>query len=86
MTMAYHNQKLFTENEELKRQNEQLLSEVKAQKLFWQDQREEIEWLRKLVREAFEEGFQEGRNGGWIGGMGLDAWQDSYVCAALEEK
>ena len=42
----------------------------------------EIERLRVLVREAFDEGFNEGKNGGWIVGPNFP-WKKSYSRAKL---
>ena len=43
---------------------------------------DEIERLRVLVREAFDEGFNEGKNGGWIVGPNFP-WKKSYSRAKL---
>ena len=43
---------------------------------------DEIERLRVLVREAFDEGFDEGKNGGWIVGPNLP-WNKSYARVKL---
>ena len=42
----------------------------------------EIERLRVLVRDAFDEGFNEGKNGGWIVGPNFP-WKKSYSRAKL---
>ena len=60
------------------------LREGKSAGGYWREKEaaDEIERLRVLVREAFDEGFNEGKNGGWIVGPNFP-WKKSYSRAKL---
>jgi len=59
-----------------------ILDEVGSDNPLGREAADEIERLRVLVREAFDEGFNEGKNGGWIVGPNFP-WKKSYSRAKL---
>ena len=59
-----------------------ILDEVGSDNPLGREAADEIERLRVLVREAFDEGFNEGKNSGWIVGPNFP-WKKSYSRAKL---